>query len=208
MKRPIDGIASNVGHCLWCGIVDDDAVDGAVAQLTGPALALRMGCAHARDRDRSGTTRSATTRQRLAARHRDRRRGPPPRGRHEEAVADRAALVDASRATSTAASPSCSRASTATDVPFPVRYPTSCSPQAWAAGAALLMLRSLLRLDADVPRGLVRHAATVPRWLGDFTLDGLVVAGRTVRLEVRDGHVTITGLPPGLRIVERGAPGP
>jgi glycogen debranching enzyme len=32
---------------------------------------------------------------------------------------------------------------------FPVEYPTACSPQAWASGAPLLMLRSLLGLESD-----------------------------------------------------------
>src|SRR5690606_5148806 len=30
---------------------------------------------------------------------------------------------------------------------FPVEYPTACSPQAWATGAPLLLIRTLLGLD-------------------------------------------------------------
>jgi glycogen debranching enzyme len=30
---------------------------------------------------------------------------------------------------------------------FPVEYPTACSPQAWASGAPLLMLRAMLGLE-------------------------------------------------------------
>jgi glycogen debranching enzyme len=33
---------------------------------------------------------------------------------------------------------------------FPVEYPTACSPQAWATGAPLLFLRTMLGLE---PRG-------------------------------------------------------
>jgi glycogen debranching enzyme len=32
---------------------------------------------------------------------------------------------------------------------YPVEYPTACSPQAWATGTPLLMLRALLGLDSD-----------------------------------------------------------
>jgi glycogen debranching enzyme len=48
---------------------------------------------------------------------------------------------------------------------FPVEYPTACSPQAWATGAPLLFLRTMLGLepvgdqllvDPAVPRSLVR----------------------------------------------------
>ena len=37
--------------------------------------------------------------------------------------------------------------------PSPVGYPTSCSPQAWAAASPLLCLRTMLRLDPWVPYG-------------------------------------------------------
>lgn len=37
----------------------------------------------------------------------------------------------------------------------PVPYPTACSPQAWAAGAPLLLTRALLGVDPDVPSGVV-----------------------------------------------------
>lgn len=40
--------------------------------------------------------------------------------------------------------------------PFPARYPSSCSPQAWASGTPLLMIRILLGLEPDVEkRGLL-----------------------------------------------------
>jgi glycogen debranching enzyme len=44
---------------------------------------------------------------------------------------------------------------------FPVEYPTACSPQAWATGAPLLFLRTMLGLE---PRGnrLVVDAALPP----------------------------------------------
>ncbi len=38
----------------------------------------------------------------------------------------------------------------------PLPYPAACSPQAWSAGAPLLLLRSALGLDPDVPAGTVR----------------------------------------------------
>ena len=38
----------------------------------------------------------------------------------------------------------------------PLPYPAACSPQAWSAGAPLLLLRSALGLAPDVPAGVVR----------------------------------------------------
>lgn len=207
VKRPIDGVASNVGHCLWCGIVDDPGTDAAVAQLTGPALASGWGLRTLATGTvgynpvgyHTGSVWPHDTAIAVA--------GLARAGRIDDASRLARALVEASEHFD-GRLPELFAGFDRDDVTFPVRYPTSCSPQAWAAGAGLLVLRSLLRLDADVPRGLIRHATTVPSWLGDFTLDGLVVAGRTARLEVRDGHVALHDLPPGLRVVERGGVAP
>ena len=35
------------------------------------------------------------------------------------------------------------------ETPFPIPYPTSCKPQAWAAGAPVLLLQILLGLGPD-----------------------------------------------------------
>src|SRR5690606_20071339 len=37
-KRPIDSLASNMGHCLWTGIVDDDKAAAVARHLAGPEL--------------------------------------------------------------------------------------------------------------------------------------------------------------------------
>ena len=37
-KRPIDALTSNIGHCLWTGIVDDDKVERVAAHLASPEM--------------------------------------------------------------------------------------------------------------------------------------------------------------------------
>jgi glycogen debranching enzyme len=62
---------------------------------------------------------------------------------------------------------------------FPVEYPTACSPQAWAAGTPLLLIRVLLGLE---PYG---HGLTsiphVPHVMGSLGVIG--VPGRWGRAE-------------------------
>ena len=53
---------------------------------------------------------------------------------------------------------------------FPVSYPTSCSPQAWAAASPLLFLRSMLHFDPDVRNAQLHLAPEVPEWIGRLTL--------------------------------------
>jgi glycogen debranching enzyme len=58
----------------------------------------------------------------------------------------------------------------------PVEYPTASCPQAWAAAAPLLGLRTLLGLDPDAD-GL-RCAPCVPTSLGHLRLPGVAFRGR------------------------------
>jgi glycogen debranching enzyme len=45
---------------------------------------------------------------------------------------------------------------------FPVEYPTACSPQAWASGAPLLLIRTLLGLESDGKYLIVDPAIPMP----------------------------------------------
>ncbi len=66
---------------------------------------------------------------------------------------------------------------------FPVAYPVACSPQAWASGAFLLLLRAVLGIHADAPRRALHVASpTLPPWLDDLRLEGLRVGRARVSL--------------------------
>ncbi len=62
---------------------------------------------------------------------------------------------------------------------FPVEYPTACSPQAWATGAPLMMLRVILGLEPIGERLLVVPA--VPRAIERLEILG--VPGRWGRAD-------------------------
>ncbi len=71
----------------------------------------------------------------------------------------------------------------------PAQYPVSCSPQAWAAGSAFMLLQALLGLEADAWEGVVRLRPVLPNWLGRVSLRKLRVAGSQVDFDViREGH--------------------
>jgi glycogen debranching enzyme len=66
----------------------------------------------------------------------------------------------------------------------PVNYPVSCSPQAWAAGAGLLAVRTLLGLRPDPEhRGIVAHPCLPDDWTR-VDVAGLHVFGRSFDLAV------------------------
>ncbi len=83
----------------------------------------------------------------------------------------------------------------------PVPYPTSCSPQAWAAAAPVLLLRALLRLDPWVPFGEVRLAPVVPPQYLPLQLSNLSLAGGRVALEVTPDGFSLDGLPRDVIVV-------
>jgi glycogen debranching enzyme len=62
---------------------------------------------------------------------------------------------------------------------YPVRYPTSCSPQAWSTGTPLLLLRTLLGLE-PVGAHLVADPA-IPEFIGRLEL--LDIPGRWGRVD-------------------------
>jgi glycogen debranching enzyme len=65
---------------------------------------------------------------------------------------------------------------------YPVQYTTACIPQAWAAAAPMLGIRTLLGLE---PKGEVLtfvEDAILPPWMGTLTVDG--IPGRWGRTKV------------------------
>ena len=82
-----------------------------------------------------------------------------------------------------------------TEVPFRVSYPSSCSPQAWAAAATLLCLRTLFRLD---PGGSKRDRVDRPGTPREdpYSRSGGNPVGRgRLNIRITDGDATVDGVP-------------
>jgi glycogen debranching enzyme len=63
----------------------------------------------------------------------------------------------------------------------PVRYPTSCDPQAWAVGSIFLLIRAMLGLSCR--SGEVRvNKPFLPRWLNELYIENLSVG--TARIDI------------------------
>jgi glycogen debranching enzyme len=71
----------------------------------------------------------------------------------------------------------------------PVAYPTACSPQAWASGAPILFLRTMLGLDARDGELVVNP--DIPPAIGRIRLTGANAFGRRWQVEATgsQGHV-------------------
>ena len=71
------------------------------------------------------------------------------------------------------------------DVPVPVAYPASCSPQAWSSASILLLVRTMVGLTSTLDGLTIDRPELGP--LGDLTIDGLRHHGRVVRLVIHNG---------------------
>jgi glycogen debranching enzyme len=64
----------------------------------------------------------------------------------------------------------------------PVRYPIACDPQAWAVGSTFLFLQSSLGLSST-PEGLMISKPQLPTWLNSLLVENLRVGGGKVDVE-------------------------
>jgi hypothetical protein len=67
---------------------------------------------------------------------------------------------------------------------FPVEYPTACSPQAWASGAPLLFIRTMLGLEPGF-----EESPHFPSGIGQIELEG--VDRRSPGVELRHGRARV-----------------
>ncbi len=182
-RRPVPTLASNIGHLLWSGLVADEHVEQVTRHLLGPEMFSGWGVRTLAAGQplynpieyHNGTVWPHDTAL-IAA-------GLARYGRREEAGRLALALLQAA-AHFDYRLPEVfvgyDRATTA----GPVEYPTACSPQAWAAGAPLLLLRAVLGLEPDGEQ--LRSDPAIPAEIGRLALHG--VPGRWGRADVTAGY--------------------
>jgi glycogen debranching enzyme len=87
------------------------------------------------------------------------------------------------------------------DVAAPVPYPASCSPQAWASAAPLLVARCLLGLEPDLPHDLVTIDPVLPPGSSMLRVSGIPLGTSRVTIECDRDAVAVRGLPRDVMLV-------
>lgn len=197
-KRPCDVVSSNAGQCLWSGIVPSDKAQAVIERMW-------------REDMRSGWGIRTLSRQ--AARYNPLSyhngsvwphdtalvgAGFARYGRKIEAAQLLHDLYDASHYFDAMRLPELYCGFAREKGYGPTRYPVACSPQAWAAGAPILLLDSLLGWKPDVEHNaLLLDKPTVPEWLSSIEVRGIHVGQRNVHLRfIRSGTTTEVVLGP------------
>jgi glycogen debranching enzyme len=169
-KKQVDALTSNIGHLLWSGIVDDDRAAEVVARLFEERLFSGWGVRTMAEG--SGGYNPIGYHQGTVWPHDNSliAAGLRRYGYDKEAATIAFAILQAAeyflgRLPETFAG----YARSLTE--YPVEYPTACSPQAWATGAPLLLLRVLLGLEPE--NGQVTQDPILPDGISRLALRDL-----------------------------------
>jgi glycogen debranching enzyme len=189
-KRPVDALASNMGHLLWSGIVPADHVAEIATKLvSGPLWSgwgVRTLAADEPAFDpleyHNGTVWPHDN-SLIAL-------GLARAGRRIEAERVVRALLDCAPYFDYRLPELFGGGERRADE-APGVVPTSARPQAWAAGTPLLLLRAQLGLEPDPDSRTLRVTPDeLPAWLEGFVLDRIPAFGRHWRVRVED-HTAI-----------------
>ncbi len=147
-KKPVDSLTSNLGHLLWSGIVADDRVGRVVELLLGDRLYSGWGIRTFATGQAGynpigyhlGTVWPHDTAFAVL--------GLAQHGYRAEAAEVAMGLLEAADLLGNRL-PEAFAGFDRRETSFPAEYPTACSPQAWASGAPLLLIRAVLGLEPD-----------------------------------------------------------
>lgn len=200
-KQPVDACASNMGHCLWSGIVEEDKAPFVAQRLLSPEMFTGWGVRTlASD---MGSYNPASYHNGSVWPHDNAilAAGLMQYGFVEHAQRLASGVLEAAAAFG-GRLPELFCGFDRADYPQPVAYPAACSPQAWAATTPMHLIRTLLRFSPTIPRGELRVAPALPAGLGRLRLGNVPLAGGRLTIEVDGGIATVEGLPDSVRLVQ------
>jgi glycogen debranching enzyme len=201
-KTPIDALASNMGHCLWTGIVDDSLAPRVAELLLSEemfsgwgvrTLASTMGAYNPLSYHNGSVWPHDNA---IAA------AGLMRYGFVTEAQTIAQSMFDAA-ACFDGRLPELFTGIERSAFPGPVPYPASCVPQAWAAATPLLLLRSLLRFDPVLPKGEVHIDPALPETIPQLRITNLKIGDSRLTVTADHHHGSVSGLPPEVELIRR-----
>lgn len=198
-KKPVDALTSNMGHCLWMGIVDTDKAAQVAERLMSPemftgwgirTLASTMGAYN----PLSYHNGSVWPHDSALIAH-----GLMRYGFIEEAQRIAYGLFQAADRFG-GRLPELFCGLDRTTYPNPVPYPAACSPQAWAAAAPIHLIRMLMRFDPALPWNELWLAPELPKGFGQFRVDNIPLAGNRIAINITENAITVDGLPDSVNL--------
>ena len=200
-KDPIDALASNMGHCLWTGILDEDKAALVAEQLLSPELFSGWGV---RTRASSMAAFNPLSYHSGSVWPHDNAiaaAGLMRYGHVEAAHRLILAQLEAARAFGFRL-PELFSGLERAEFGAPIGIPSACAPQAWSAAAPLLLLRTMLRLEPWMPQRKLWLAPALPPEIGHLRIERIPLLGGRVTVDVDGDAVKIEGLPPDIELLD------
>ena len=169
-KNKVLTVASNVGHCLWSGIVPPERAERVVKRLLAPDMWSGWGirtlsAEHPAYNPYNYQTGSVWPHDNAIIALGFKRYGfATEAARIARDVSDAASHFLSNRL------PELYTTIERDEASFPVQYLGANIPQAWAAGSVFALIHAILGLVPDAPRGKLHVDPLLPRWLPDLTL--------------------------------------
>lgn len=198
-KRPVDSIASNMAHLLWCGVPSNDEAEDVARHLVGDGLASGWGI-RTLSREMAGFNPisyhvgSVWPHDTAIACE-----GLRKYALDGDALAIAGSLLDALNAFG-GRLPELFGGHPRKDHPLPVPYPSACRPQAWAAGVPLSFVPLLLGLEPDLHQGVLSLSPMLPDSVTRLTVHNLPLPTGRLSVEVGPDGTRLIEIPPNLSV--------
>jgi len=202
-EQQVRNITSNPGHCLWSGIIAEDKAAQVVARLMQPDLLSGWGIRTISTFDSTYNPMSYHNGSIWPHDNSLIVAGFRRYGFDQEAMTLLGQLLDAATTFPDSRLPElfCGfpRSENGIEENSPVAYSVSCSPQAWAAGSAPLLIQTMLGLDGDAFGKTLKVNPLLPKGITELNLTGLRVGKTRLNLAFRrdqqTGRVEIANSP-------------
>ena len=209
-KRPIETVTSNPGHALWAGLLRGKEADLTCRRIAAPDMLCGWGIRTLSSRSRNFNPMSYHNGSVWPHDNGLVALGMRRSGCDAAALNVATEIFEAGLRLPGARLPElwCGFGRDRRYQSTPAQYPVSCSPQAWAAGSAFMLLQALLGLEVDAFEGIIRLRPVLPSWLGRVSVRKMRVNGQRVDFDVvREGHRVLVDVVEdgGLRIEARDA---
>jgi glycogen debranching enzyme len=191
-KRKVLSVASNVGHCLWTGIIRPDRARRVVERLMAPDMFSGWGirtlsARHVAFNPYSYHNGSVWPHDNgLIA------QGMRRYGFVEECVRVAQAVSDAAGFFAMYQVPELYAGIDRNGCAFPVQCLGANVPQAWAAGSNFSFLQAMMGMRPDAAARSLYLCPVLPEWLPHLRLNGLQFAGERLDIEFRRHDDTTT----------------
>jgi glycogen debranching enzyme len=203
-KRQVAAVSSNVGHCLWTGIIDQEKAQAVADRLVADDMFSGWGIRTLSNRMPAYNPASYHNGSVWPHDNALCAQGLMRYGFVEHALRVIEAQLDAA-AQIPGSLPELFAGYGRDEVAVPAAYPAACSPQAWAAAAPLMWLRSILRLDPVVARGQMYLDPVLPAGVNRLHVEGIHIGDRRVTVHVDGDDVSVDGAE-GLEVLHEARP--